>query len=201
MNAIVTKLCNNIRFWQRNEQVLEQTLEVFIEFVSTYNSSKALLSLESVDFLVRNHVGAHFPFLGFNSDNKYRIIFYTVLSRLVFSAAEDLNNSFDMFVEPNVTIMAQLAQTPDLRDPVVRIALIGALRDLRGIATATNSKRTYTLLFEALFPVAFPLLVRATEAYSADITVMIAVMKFLRVRFFLLYHCMENACICNITVM
>jgi len=143
-----------------------------------------LLSLDSVDFLVRNHVGAHFPFLGFDNENKYRTTFYTVLSRLVFSSAEDLNNSFDMFVEPNVTIMQQLSQAPELKTPAVRTALIGALRDLRGITTATSSKRTYNLLFEAFFPVCFPFLTRVAEAWSEDPAVMIAVMKFLKVRIF-----------------
>jgi exportin-7 len=181
MNTIVNKICNNIRYWQQSDTVLEHTLDVFVELVSTYSSGKTLLTLESVDFLVRNHVGAHFPFLGFDNDNKYRITFYTVLSRLVFSSAEDLNNSFDMFVEPNVTIMTQLSQAPDILAPAARIALIGALRDLRGITTATSSKRTYNLLFESLFPVCFPFLTRVAEAWSGDHTVMIAVMKFLKV--------------------
>lgn len=181
MNTIVNKICNNIRFWQRSDAVLEHTLDVFVELVSSYSSGKTLLALESVDFLVRNHVGAHFPFLGFDNDNKYRITFYTVLSRLVFSSAEDLNNSFDMFVEPNVTILQQLAQAPDLTGHAARTALIGALRDLRGITTATSSKRTYNLLFESLFPACFPFLTRVAEAWSGDPTVMIAVMKFLKV--------------------
>ena len=181
MNTIVNKICSNIRFWQHEESVLEQTLDIFVELVSSYSSGKTLLSLESVDFLVRNHIGSQFPFLGFDNDNKHRITFYTVLSRLVFSSAEDLNNSFDLFVEPNVTIMKQLSQAPDLRDPAARIALIGALRDLRGITTATSSKRTYNLLFDSFFPVCFPFLTRVAEAWSGDPTVMIAVMKFLKV--------------------
>jgi exportin-7 len=180
MNTIVNKICNNIRFWQNDDRVLEQTLDVFIELISTYSSSKALLALESIDFLVKNHVGAHFPFLGYNSDNKYRTTFYTVLSKLVFSSAEDLNNSFDVFIEPNIAIMVQLGQMQELYDPAVRLALIGALRDLRGITTATMSKRTYMLLFDALFPVAFPFLSRVAEAWSADTVVMVAVMKFLK---------------------
>lgn len=181
MNTIVNKICSNIRFWQTSDTVLEHTLDVFVEFVSSYSSGKTLLALESVDFLVRNHIGAHFPFLGFDNDNKYRITFYTVLSRLVFSSAEDLNNSFDMFVEPNVTIMQQLSQAPELLAPAVRVALIGALRDLRGITSATSSKRTYNLLFEAIFPACFPFLTRVAEAWSGDPTVMIAVIKFLKV--------------------
>ena len=43
----------------------------------------------------------------------------------------------------------------------VRATLIGVFRDLRGIAMATNSRRTYGLLFDWLYPKYMPLLLRA----------------------------------------
>eukprot|EP01041_Mallomonas_annulata_P002473 gene2473-4803_t len=180
MNIIVNKICNNIRFWNRSDAILEQTLEVFVELVSSYSSSKALLGLETVNFLVHNHTGTHFPFLGYGADNKYRITFYSALSRLVFAAAEDLSNNFDTFIEPNVAIISQLSQTSDLRDQNVRIAIIGALRDLRGIAAATHNKRTYGLLFDALYPASCPLLIRIAEVWYDDPTVITALLKFMQ---------------------
>jgi exportin-7 len=182
MNVLVNKLCNNIKFWHSADAILEQTLEVFVDLVTSYGSSKTLLSLETVNFLVLNHVGAHFPFLGYDSDNKYRVTFYAALSRLVFSAAEDLNNSFDAYIEPNLAILRQLSQTPDLKDRQVRMALIGCFRDLRGIATATHNKRTYNLLFEALYPDFFPLFQRVANVWNEDHHVMTALLKFLQVR-------------------
>ena len=181
MNIIVNKICNNIRFWNRSDAILEQTLEVFVDLVSSYSSSKALLGLETVSFLVHNHTGTHFPFLSYGNDNKYRITFYSALSRLVFSAAEDLSNSFDIFIEPNVAIISQLSQAPDLRDSNVRVAIIGALRDLRGIAAATHNKRTYGLLFEALYPNSFLLFSRVAEVWYDDPTVITALLKFMQV--------------------
>mmetsp|Transcript_22699 Transcript_22699/g.32592 ORF Transcript_22699/g.32592 Transcript_22699/m.32592 type:complete len:1112 (+) Transcript_22699:70-3405(+) len=180
MNVMVNKLCNNIKFWHRSDKILEETLEVFVDLVSTYGSSKTLLSLETVNFLVHNHVGTHFPFLGYDNDNKYRITFYSALSRLVFSSSEDLNNSFDTFIAPNLNILAQLDQTPDLRSPAVKIAICGALRDLRGITTSAYSKRTYTLLFEALYPSSFPLFLRIAECWYDDPSVMTALLKFMQ---------------------
>lgn len=182
MNTVVNKLCNNIKCWHRDDKILEETLEVFVELVSSYGSSKTLLSLDTVNFLVHNHVGAHFPFLGYDSDNKYRITFYSALSRLVFSSSEDLNNAFDAFIEPNLAIMTQLSQTPDLTPPAVKVAIVGALRDLRGITVSAYNKRTYNLLFEALYPASFPLLRRIAEVWYADPTVMTALLKFLQVR-------------------
>lgn len=183
MNAIVTKLCNNIKFWHRSDQILAETLEVFVELISNYSSSKTLLGLETVNFIVHNHTGTHFPFLGYDNDNKYRISFYSALSRLVFSSSEDLNNSFDTFMAPNLEIMAQLTQTSDLRQPAVRVAIIGSLRDLRGITAATYNKRTYNLLFDALYPSSFPLLLRIADTWYDDPIVMTALLKFLQVSF------------------
>ena len=126
MNIIVEKMCNNIKYWHRSDVILQETLEVLVELVSSYNSSKTLLSLDTVNFLVHNHIGAIFPFLGYDSDNKYRIIFYSALSRLVFTSSEDLNNLFDIFIQPNIAILQQLSQTSDLRStPAVKIAIIG----------------------------------------------------------------------------
>ena len=181
MNIIVNKMCHNIKYWHRSDKILEETLDVLVELVSSYSSSKALLSLDTVNFLVHNHVGAHFPFLGYDSDNKFRITFYSALSRLVFSSSEDLNNSFDTFIAPNLAIMAQLSQTMDLRSPGVKLAIIGALRDLRGIAISTYNKRTYNLLFDALYPDSFPLLARVTNIWYDDPVVMTAVLKFMMV--------------------
>ena len=182
MNMVVNKLCSNIKYWHKSDDILEQTLEAFVELtVTSYSSSKTLLSLETVNFLVHNHVGAHFPFLGYDNDNKYRVTFYSALSRLVFSSSVDLNNSFDAFIVPNLEIIAQLSQTGDIRTPAVKIALLGALRDLRGITESTYNKRTYNLLFDALYPDAFPLLVRVAEIWYDDATVMTALLKFMKV--------------------
>ena len=184
MNIVVNKLCNNIKYWHRSDKILEETLDVFVELVSSYSSSKTLLGLETVNFLVLNHVGAHFPFLGYDNDNKYRITFYSALSRLVFSSSEDIMNSFDAFLAPNVDIMAQLSQAPDLRVPAVKLAVVCALRDLRGITVSAYNKRTYNLLFEALYPASFPLLRRTAETCYDDPTVMTALLKFMQVNIY-----------------
>ena len=181
MNIIINKLCSNIKYWNRANDILEFTLEIFIEFINSYNATKTLLGLESINFLIRNHTGTHFPFLGYDNDNKYRIVFYTSLSRLVFSAAEDSNNSFDVFIEPMEGILRQLSITPELRDNNVKVAIIGILRDLRGVVDSTHNKRTYNLFFDALFPLLFPLLTRITDTWYDDEKVMTALLKFMMV--------------------
>lgn len=180
MNIVVNKMCNNIKFWNDEDKILGETLEVFTDLVSSYSSSKTLLGLETVRFLVQNHDGEHFPFLGFDNDNKYRVTFYTSLSRLVFSSSEDVDNLFDTFIGPNMAILNQLGGLPDLRSREIRMACIGALRDLRGVTVSAYNKRTYGLLFDALYPAAFTLFVKIAQTWFDDPIVMTALLKFMQ---------------------
>jgi hypothetical protein len=61
----------------------------------------------------------------------------------------------------------------------VRATLIGLFRDLRGIANSTNSRRTYGLLFDWLYPTHMPLLLRAVEAWADTPAVTTPVLKFM----------------------
>ena len=110
MRVIVEKLCNNVQYWSSSDVVLGESLDVFVDFVSSYSSGKTLLSLDTVHFMVYNHDGNNFPFLDYANNNKYRTTFYAALSRLVFTSSEDLDNCFDEFIRPNLEIVEELNQ-------------------------------------------------------------------------------------------
>ena len=180
MSVMVEKLCLNIKYWHTDDDILTETLAVFVDFVSTYSSGKTLLGLDAVQFMVYNHTGNNFPFLGYDNDNKHRITFYAALARLVFASSEDVNNCFDAFVAPQVEICQQIMSMTDLRDKSTRTAIIGAFRDLKGICTSTYSRRTYVLLFDILFPAIFPMLNRVAETLYEDPAVVNVLLKFLK---------------------
>lgn len=50
-----------------------------------------------------------------------------------------------------------------LRNLVPQAAMVGLFCDLRGIATATNSRRTYSLMFDWLYPQHFPAILKCLE--------------------------------------
>ena len=104
------KLCNNVQYWSSSDVLLDESLDVFVDFVSSYSSGKTLLSLDTVHFMVYNHDGNNFPFLDYTNNNKYRTTFYAALSRLVFTSSEDLDNCFDEFIRPNLEIVEELNQ-------------------------------------------------------------------------------------------
>ena len=98
----------------------------------------------------------------------------------MFTSAEDLNNSFDSFVAPNLEILGQLSAQPDLRTPEIKTAIIACMRDWRGLVVSAYSKRTYGLLFEALYPSSFPLFLRIAETWYDDPNTMTALFKFMQ---------------------
>lgn len=141
----------------------------------------------------------HFPFLNVPGLQRQRTVYYTILSRLVYM--EDDPVTFDRFMQPFAALMTQLQALPALRaDAATKVgvqrlcacgstnltatclsqmALIGLMRDLRGVAEATTTRRTYTMLFEFLYPAHMPLLARVAEECFADGDVIVPLFRFL----------------------
>ena len=63
-----------------------------------------------------------------------------------------------------------------------RQAIIGVCRDLRGVTSATQNRKSYCALFELLYPQYFPVFVRAAETWYDSPEVTTALLKFLQVR-------------------
>ncbi|KAH7547675.1 hypothetical protein JRO89_XS14G0001200 [Xanthoceras sorbifolium] len=78
-------------------------------------------------------------------------------------------------------VFISLEATPDslFRTDAVKYALIGLMRDLRGIAMATNSRRTYGLLFDWLYPSHMPLLLKGVSHWSDTPEVTTPLLKFM----------------------
>ncbi|MCI09855.1 exportin-7-B-like, partial [Trifolium medium] len=52
------------------------------------------------------------------------------------------------------------------RTDAVKYALVGLMRDLRGITMATNSRRTYGFLFDWLYPAHMPILLKGISHWT-----------------------------------
>ena len=92
---------------------------------------------------------------------RLRTTFYGTLCKLLF--LDEANLKFKAFVEPLTRLLRDLLRQSDeaFGTPAVRQALIGVLRDLRGIVAACSNRRTYSLFFDWLYPEFTPLLLRA----------------------------------------
>lgn len=181
VNMIVTKVGNNLKFWGEDEVVISKTLTLFFEVASGYSSGKLLLGLETVQYLIGHHTEEEFPFLAVPANTRHRTTFHSTIARLLFTTAFDESSErFERFMEPVEDVLNKLMQTPSFRVPEVKNAVIGVCRDLRGIVQQTHNRRTFSCIFDFLYPTYFPVFVRAAEELYDNPFVMTALLKFLQ---------------------
>ena len=143
-----------------------------------------LLRLQPCQTLLQCHTPQHFPFLALHNNRRLRTKLHNTLARLIFqSNSDELTMSFRRFMEPTLAVLRDLigVQPAQLRDNApARDAFMGVCRDLRGICQACTNKRTYIMLFEALYPTYFPIFARAAECFFDQPDAMFALFKFMQ---------------------
>ncbi|KAL4562079.1 hypothetical protein LXL04_034271 [Taraxacum kok-saghyz] len=179
LNLIVGKIAINLKCYTKSEAVIDHTLSLFLELASGYSSGKLLMKLDTVQFIVANHTREHFPFLHESKGSRSRTTFYYTIGWLIFM--EDSPVKFKASMEPLLQVFINLEATPDsmFRTDNVKNALVGLMRDLRGIAMATNSRRTYGLLFDWLYPAHMPILLKGISHWADTPDVTTPLLKFM----------------------
>ncbi|KAF3327052.1 exportin-7 isoform X1 [Carex littledalei] len=179
LNVIVGKIATNLKYYTECEEVIEHTLNLFLELASGYMTGKLLLKLDSIKFIIGNHSRENFPFLEEYRCSRSRTTFYYILGYLIFM--EEGHVKFKAFMEPLLQVVVGLEATPEaaFRTDAVKHAFIGLMRDLRGITMATNSRRTYGLLFDWLYPSHMPLLLKAISIWADVPQVTTPLLKFM----------------------
>lgn len=168
LSVLVNKIVSNLKHRSECAEVTEKTLALFSDLAGGYCSGKLLLKIDHVHLILANHTAEEFPFLAVEANFRLRTTFYSTLCKLLFSDENTLK--FKTFVQPFTQLLTQLMALSDAEfaAPAVRTALIGLLRDLRGVVMACANRRTYTLFFEWIYPAFTPLLQRACVAYFAQ---------------------------------
>ncbi|KAJ6702388.1 hypothetical protein OIU74_013527 [Salix koriyanagi] len=179
LNVIVSKIATNLKCYTESEEVIDHTLSLFLELASGYMTGKLLLKLDAIKFIVANHTREHFPFLEEYRSSRSRTTFYYTIGWLIFM--EDSPVKFKSSMEPLLHVFLRLETTPDsmFRTDAVKYALIGLMRDLRGIAMATNSRRTYGLVFDWLYPAHMPLFLKGISHWTDTPEVTTPLLKFM----------------------
>ncbi|XP_023537152.1 exportin-7-like isoform X1 [Cucurbita pepo subsp. pepo] len=179
LNVIVTKIATNLKCYTESEEVIDHTLSLFLELASGYMTGKLLLKLDTVKFIVANHTREQFPFLEEYRCSRSRTTFYYTIGWLIF--VEESPVKFKSSMEPLSQAFIKLESTSDslFRTDAVKYALIGLMRDLRGIAMATNSRRTYGLLFDWLYPAHMLLFLKGISQWTDTPEVTTPLLKFM----------------------
>ncbi|KAL0380079.1 UNVERIFIED_CONTAM: Exportin-7-A [Sesamum angustifolium] len=147
--------------------------------IQSYMTGKLLLKLDTVKFIIAHHTREHFPFLEEYRCSRSRTTFYYTIGWLIF--LEDSAALFKSSMDPLLQVFITLESTPEtmFRTDSVKYALIGLMRDLRGIAMATNSRRTYGLLFDWIYPAHMPILLRGISHWADTPEVTTPLLKFM----------------------
>ncbi|CAK9160504.1 unnamed protein product [Ilex paraguariensis] len=179
LNVIVAKIATNLKCYAESEEVIDHTLSLFLDLASGYMTGKLLLKLDTIKFIVAHHTREHFPFLEVYRCSRSRTTFYYTIGWLIFM--EDSPVKFKSSMDPLLQVFISLESTPDamFRTDSVKYALIGLMRDLRGIAMATNSRRTYGLLFDWLYPAHMPILLKGISHWADTPEVTTPLLKFM----------------------
>ncbi|PIK61768.1 putative exportin-7-like [Apostichopus japonicus] len=191
LSVFIGKIITNLKYWGQSEPIISKTLQLLSDLSVGYSSVRKLVKLEAVQFVLANHTSSHFPFLGVNGtlsvyDMRCRTTFYTALGRLLMVDLGEDEERFDTFMVPLTTafeyVGSQLANADKggpWNETETKRTLIGLARDLRGITFAFNTKVSYMMLFEWIYPSYTPILLRAVELWYHDPAVTTPVLKLM----------------------
>ncbi|ODN00853.1 Exportin-7 [Orchesella cincta] len=186
LSVFIRKIITNLKYWSRCELLLSKTLNLLGDLSVGYNSVRKLVKLDEVQFMLNNHTGEHFPFLGLNqnvNDLRFRTTFYTALGRLLMVDLGEDEDKFHAFMVPltaqieSVGQMLANAEAAMFRNEEAKWRIVGLARDLRGIIFAFNTRISYMMFFEWIYPAYTPILQRAVELWFHDPIVTTPVLK------------------------
>ncbi|KAK7344913.1 hypothetical protein VNO77_15144 [Canavalia gladiata] len=179
LNVIVGKIATNLKYYTECKEVIDHTLNLFLEMTSGYMTGKLLLKLDTVKHIISNQNREQFPFIENWECFRCRTTLYYTLGMLIF--LEDSPLKFKSSMEPFLQVLVRLESTPDalFQSDAVKYAFVGLMRDLRGITMATNSRRTYGFFFDWLYPAHMPLLLKGVAHYADIPEVTTPLLKFM----------------------
>ncbi|XP_021031482.1 ran-binding protein 17 isoform X1 [Mus caroli] len=186
LETFMTKIVTNLKYWGRCEPVLSRTLQFLSDLSVGYILLKKLVKIDAVKFMLKNHTSEHFPFLGISDtynvgDFRCRTTFYTALTRLLMVDLGEDEDEFENFMLPLTVSFETVLQifNNNFKQEEVKRMLIGLARDLRGIAFALNTKTSYTMLFDWIYPAYLPALQRAIERWYGEPACTTPILKLL----------------------
>ncbi|XP_070539906.1 exportin-7-like isoform X2 [Ptychodera flava] len=190
LNVFISKIITNLKYWGRSETIITKTLQLLSDLSIGYSSVRKLVKLEAVQFMLNNHTSEHFSFLGINgttlNDMRCRTTFYTALGRLLMVDLGEDEQRFENFISPLTSALeyvgTQLSNTESpgiFQEEQAKRTLIGLARDLRGVAFSINTKTSYMMLFDWIYPTYTPILLRAIEIWYHDPAVTTPVLKLM----------------------
>ena len=182
MDALLGKICFNLKVYGSCEEIVDATLGLFQDLAAGYMSGKTLLKLDAVSLLLRCHDCRYFRFLDCKP-GRARTTYYMTLGKLLFM--EETPGAFEAFVDPFDQVLKGIASARTaassieaLKGSVPQAMVVGLFRDLRGLVAATTNRRTYGMVFEWLYPAHMPTIITCLDTWADAPDVANAILKF-----------------------
>ena len=183
----VDKIIRNLRYASHSNKIVNESLKLFEELSVGFTAMRKMVSLETVQFLLRGHVPENFPFLAFDrapDHMKCRSTFYTALGRLVsIDLMEDADDSLKPFLQPLTTQFEKLATAMQLHQSVdqevTKRVIIALARDMYGLAFVFTSKAVFSAFFEWMYPKYLGIFLAAVQMWPNDPNVTVPIFKML----------------------
>ncbi|CAG9789668.1 unnamed protein product [Diatraea saccharalis] len=187
LSVLMRKIITNLKYWGGSEQIIAKTLGLLSDLSGGYSCVRKLVKLEETQFMLTHHTAEHFPFLGISgvgtSEMRCRTMLYTALGRLLMVELGEDEERFHAFMMPVTAAMESIIgllgspDSPIFTSEDAKKTLIGLARDLRGLAFAFNTKTTYMMLFDWIYPVYMKVLIRGIEVWYSEPSVTTPVLK------------------------
>ncbi|XP_041988745.1 exportin-7 [Aricia agestis] len=187
LSVIMRKIITNLKYWGSSEPIISKTLGLLSDLSGGYACVRKLIKLEEVQFMLTHHTAEHFPFLGSgaggSAEMRCRSMLYTALGRLLMVELGEDEQRFLAFMMPltaafeNIVGLLSTPENPMYATDDAKKTLIGLARDLRGLAFAFNTKTTYMMLFDWIYPLYLKVLVRGVEVWFSEPAVTTPVLK------------------------
>lgn len=186
LNVLVTKIIKNLRHWGNHEVIIQKTMALLNDLSIGYSSVRKLVKLESIQFLLKNHNSSHFQFLGVESqisDLRCRTTFYTALGHFIIVDLGEDEDKFNEFMLPFDTVLESLMQVfgssiqNESMNTIVMKTMTGMARDLKGVISAFNTKSSYGMLFDWLYPNFTTLMQNAVQKWYLEPSVTTPILK------------------------
>uniref|UniRef100_F1KSW2 Exportin-7 n=1 Tax=Ascaris suum TaxID=6253 RepID=F1KSW2_ASCSU len=183
----VRKIITNLKYWAREEKLIDQTLNLLNELSLGYTAARRLVRLPDIQLLLNNHTAQHFAFLSSDTDlvtMRSRTTFYASLMRLLCLDLSEDDPLFISFMQPLTDTVREICDvfamnTPSVDQERVQRAVIGLCRDIRGVAISCHTKMVYAMLFDWLYPNVFSIMARSVELWTGCTDVVSPVLKLL----------------------
>ncbi|XP_065071975.1 exportin-7-like [Rhopilema esculentum] len=187
LGVFVGKIITNMKYWARNERIINSTLQLLSDLSIGYSSARKLVKLAPIQFILNNHTPEHFPFLGFQADCNFkcRTLFYTAIGRLLLVDLGDEEERFLSFARPLTAALDDLANriatagANSYQMEETKQYVVGLSRDLRGLAFSFNTKSSYLHFFNWLYPKFAAVFQRSLELWPHEPVISTTLLKLM----------------------